>query len=397
MSIKDCGVLLSGMFLLASGVSAQELSVNGFLTQGFFYTDKNNIYGNSSDGSLDFREIAVNTRYRVLPQLHLAGQFMSRRAGAVDDGSPQIDYALMDYRIEDTAVAQYGLRAGRLKIPFGFYNDTRDVAFTRPSIMLPQSLYFDQARDLELSVDGVGVYAGTSLGSGRLDFDLVYGMPRKDENVEYAYLTFDASGRFADSEGMMFRSIYNSEGNRFRAGITLAEFKLGYEPLSGNSFPTDLKEFNAGDLKVNVTVLSGQYNTEKWTFTSEYMRQEIDWGELGGVFSQRPRTESESYYLQAQYRFAVNWDLIARYDVLYLDKSDRNGAANSAAFRRAEHNFFAKDLTLGVGWRPDPAWLVRAEYHYVDGTGWLPEQDNPDNSKLERYWNLFALQVTYRF
>ncbi len=397
MSIKGYSYLLSGMLLLASGVSAQELSVNGFLTQGFFYTDKNNIYGNSTDGSLDFREIAVNARYRVHPQLHVAGQFMSRRAGAVDDGSPQVDYALMDYRIADTAIAQYGIRVGRLKIPFGFYNETRDVAFTRPSIVLPQSLYFDHARDLELSVDGVGLYAGTSLGSGRLDLDLVYGMPRKDKNVEYSYLTFDASGRFSDSEGMMFRSIYSSEGNRFRTGLTLAQFKLGYEPQSGNSFPADLREFKAGDLKVDVMVLSGQFNTEQWTFTSEYMLQKIDWRELGGVFSPRPQTESESYYLQAQYRFATNWDLIARYDVLYMDKSDRNGVENSAVFPRAAHNFFAKDLTLGVGWRPDPAWLIRAEYHYVDGTGWLPEQDNPDNSKRERYWNIFALQVTYRF
>ena len=397
MNTRAYALLLSSFLLQSSGISAQELSVNGFITQGFFYTDSNNIYGKSSDGSFDFREVAVNARYRVLPQLHVAGQVMSRRAGEVDDGTPQIDYALMDYRIAESASAQYGIRAGRLKIPFGFYNETRDVAFTRPSIMLPQSLYFDQARDLELSIDGFGVYGGTDLGSGRLDLDLVYGMPRKDENVEYAYLTFDASGYFEDSEGMMLRGIYSSEGNRFRTGLTLAEFKLGYQPKRGNSFPADLKEFSEGDLKVDVAVLSGQYNTEHWSFTSEYMWHKVDWRELGGVFTQRPQTEFESYYLQAQYRFAPGWDFIARYDVLYLDKSDRNGAENSVVFRKAPYNFFAKDITLGVGWQPDPAWLIRAEYHYVDGTGWLPEQDNTDNSDTARYWNIFALQVTYRF
>lgn len=398
MSIRNVQRCLVWLLCLPGMLSAaDDLSVNGFITQGFFYSDDNNIYGSSTDGSLDFRELAVNARYRIRPDLHIAAQVMSRRAGAVDDGSPQLDYGLLDYRFSDKADAQYGVRLGRLKIPFGFYNETRDVAFTRPSVILPQSLYFDQARDLELSMDGAGFYGSQDIGTGRLDLDLVFGMPRHDKNVEYAYLSFDASGEFDDSEGVMFRSIYNTEGNRWRFGLTLAEFRLGYAPRPGNSFPADLQEFNAGDLKVDLAVGSVQYNTEKWTFTSEYMWQNIDWRELGGVFTVRPETEIESYYLQAQYRFARNWDLILRYDVLYLDKDDRNGTVNAALFNKAPYNFFAKDVTLGIGWKPDPAWLLRAEYHYIDGAGWLPEQDNRDASQVKRYWNLFALQATYRF
>ena len=30
-----------------------------------------------------------------------------------------------------------GIRLGRMKTPLGFYNDTLDVPFTRPSILLP--------------------------------------------------------------------------------------------------------------------------------------------------------------------------------------------------------------------------------------------------------------------
>ncbi len=57
MNTRAYALLLSSLLFLSPGISAQELSVNGFITQGFFYTDSNNIYGKSSDGSFDFRKL----------------------------------------------------------------------------------------------------------------------------------------------------------------------------------------------------------------------------------------------------------------------------------------------------------------------------------------------------
>lgn len=396
-------MLLGGCLLGAQPTFAEldqsGLNANGFITQGFFLTDHNNVYGESSDGgSFDFRELGVNASYRITPKLRVAGQLMSRDAGNLDDGDPKLDYALLDYQFSDDPMNQYGLRLGRLKIPFGFYNESRDVAFTRPGIMLPQSLYFHQARDLELSVDGAILYSYLEVPGGWLDIDLLYGKPQTDSNVEYAYLAFDASGRFDDSMGYMARAIYNHDGGRIRVGGTLAGYTLSYQPGDGPGFPVDLNEFSKGDLLLDVAVLSAQYNAERWSLTGEYMIHDIDWQELGGVFSVRPQTTIQSYYLQLQYRINQNWELMLRYDELLLDKDDPSGVENARVFfTKPAHAFYSKDWIVGLGWSPTPDWLFRAEYHHVIGTGWLAEQDNPDPSQLEKSWNIFALQATYRF
>jgi len=41
--------------------------------------------------------------------------------------------------------------------------------------------------------------------------------------------------------------------------------------------------------------------------------------------------------------------------------------------------------------------MIRAEYHNINGTGWLTKADNPDRQNTQRYWDLFALQFSVRF
>ena len=148
--------------LVANGVApafevGPGIQVHGFLTQGYFNTTDNRVYGDSQDGSFDFREIGINASWRASPSVMLAGQLLSRLAGDLDDGSPTVDYALVDWSLMDTERYAFGTMFGRIKNTLGFYNDTRDVAFTRPSIVLPQQVYFDNVRNLLLSADGQGL------------------------------------------------------------------------------------------------------------------------------------------------------------------------------------------------------------------------------------------------
>jgi hypothetical protein len=379
--------------------SPANLRTNGFVTQGYFLTDHNNIYGSSEGGSFDFHELAVNASWRPRSDLLLAGQLMSRRAGKVNDGSPQVDYLLLDWRLQDSLTTQSGLRLGRLKVPYGFYNDTRDVAFTRPSIMLAQEIYYDMSRDIALSVDGAGFYRQGMAAGFNLDLDLVMGVPKQDVAVEYPYLGGDMPGEFDSGRALIGRLILSDPQERWRAGVSLLSFDLDYEAFDD---PVPVLLPGDGQLHVDIAVLSGQARYQRWLFTAEYMLQHIDWSELGGVVALKPEVDLEAYYLQAQYHFSSQWDLILRYGEAYLDRDDRSGQAYQA--RLAELGIpsmsavrYARDLTLGVGWQPSPAWLLRAEWHRVRGDLWLPGQDNPDSLQLERNWNLFALQATYRF
>lgn len=119
--------------------------VHGFLSQGYILTTNNNFFGSSErGGSLDFTEMGINASWMVRPYLQTAVQILSRRAGEAAENEPELDFALLDYTAVETADRRLGVRGGRVRLPFGLYGDTRDVAFTRPSILLPQSIYFDR-------------------------------------------------------------------------------------------------------------------------------------------------------------------------------------------------------------------------------------------------------------
>ncbi|MDO6592574.1 hypothetical protein [Neptuniibacter sp. 1_MG-2023] len=367
--------------------------VNGFVTQGFSLTDDNNFYGKSESGSFDFRELGISSTTRLSERFLVSGQLVSRRAGEVDDGKLSVDYALVDYRFLEQQWGHAGIQVGRVKNPFGFYNTTRDVAFTRPSIMLPQSLYFDRARNLELSSDGLILYGTKMLSGGRIKSELLAGAPRKDKNVEYAYLNDDWPGSFDQTRGYLWRTEYSLNDYSFIGAFTYGNFKLDFDHPStpAPGAPGD------GRLDLGVIVLSLQYNWDKWSLTGEYFRQDVDWGSLGGVFALKPETASESFYLQLEHRLTSELSMFARRDVFYIDKDDKDGKKAEALLGVPAYNQYAFDWTLGVGWEPSSHWLFRAEWHKVEGTGWLATQDNPDQTKKKENWDLFLLQATYRF
>ena len=164
-------LLLALVLLLASGF-LPNLAFAGdsqwavAINQGLVATTENNYYGQSNDGvSLDFTELSINGSYKFTPRFRLAGQSLYRRAGKGTD-SVDIDYFFLDSLLVATESVNMGLNLGRFKNPTGLYNDTRDVAQTRPGIFLPQSIYPDAERDLHISSDGALFYTNVFAGSG---------------------------------------------------------------------------------------------------------------------------------------------------------------------------------------------------------------------------------------
>ncbi|SFG07497.1 hypothetical protein [Neptunomonas qingdaonensis] len=386
-----CLLCFSGRLLAEDNVS--EWYVGGFITQGLVATDNNNFAGKSSEGvSSDFRELAVYATWRPLSNMHFSGQIMSRPFGNVDDGTPQIDYLLADYSFSVGSYNEFGLRVGRVKLPYGFYNETRDVSFTRPSIVLPQSIYLDVIREIQISADGVMAYGYFPISDLRIDVDLVIGKPREGDQAEYAYLRSNYSGSFTDSNGVMSRVTLGDDAETWRLGITLGRYDLRYKPGSLGELG-----LSQGDVNFDVAVASGQYNTESWSLAAEYMLVSVDRSDLGGFFELNGNNNSDSYYLQAIYRFNRDWDLLIRRDVFYLDKNDRSGLKAEQLTGLPAYFMWAKDYTIGLGWQASQNISFRAEWHYVQGTVWLPAQDNPDIGSIKKNWNMYLLQATYRF
>ena len=286
------------------------------------------------------------------------------------------------------------MRLGRFKNPLGLYNDTRDVAFTRPSIILPQSIYFDRTRDLALSSDGVQFYANRRNAHGEWELQVGIGRPDVDDaDTELSLLGTDRPGEMRDEISYISRLMYERDGGRLRFGLTGAWVNIDYEPGVGD--PS-----GAGSISFKPAILSAQYNAENWSLTGEYARRELEFDDsILYVPPVLKHFTGESYYIQGSYRLHPQWEALVRYDVTYLNKDDRDGEAMEALTggARPDYSQYAKDWTIGLRWDPHPSWMVRAEHHWVDGTAWLPAQDNPVPSDIERRWRLFTLLVSFRF
>ena len=368
----------------------KNIQIHGFASQAYIYTTDNNFFGETSnDGDFDFTEIGLNASARLTSRLQLAGQILSRRAGEGDDGDIRLDYGLLDYSIFSGTDGRGGIRLGRILNPLGFYNETRDMPFTRPSIFLPQSIYFDRTRDLALSSDGAHVYGEYRKGPNELFWQFGAAYPRVDsDELERALLGTLQPGDLDHDLSYLGRVLWEVDGGRIRIALSAADVNIDYDPGS-------VDPFMDGSIEFQPVILSGQYNTEKWSMTAEYARRKFDYGGIHPLIDRS--FTGESGYLQLVYRLARNWDAILRYDVLYTDRDDKSGRDFESLTGLPAYTRFAKDWTIGLGWNVTPALLIRAEYHMVDGTAWLPAEDNPNPFDLDKHWDMFAIQVSLRF
>ncbi len=365
--------------------------IHGFLTQGYVNTTANSFFGDSEDGSFEFRELGVNSSYRFNPQLMVSAQLLSRTAGEMYDGSLNLDYAQVDYTPYSGEAGRMGAILGRFKNPFGFYNDTRDVASTRPSIFVPQVIYWDRVRNMVLSNDGGMFYADLHSDLHSLYFKLFAGKTPIDENVEKAYLITAFEPDLTQS-GLTKggRLLYEWDGGVFRLALSGATLDL-----SGNMVgPFGPLE---GTIDIDYWIASAQYNRGPWSLTAEYMNEPIDYQGFNDLMDVG-NTTVDGYYLQGNYRFSADWELLARYEEAHFDKNDKDGTATSQNILGTHpYNHFTKMWTVGVLWEPTDSLMLRAEYSRVDGTIFLSNMENPNLLETERNWNMLTLLVSYSF
>jgi hypothetical protein len=384
--------LLLCALIAPATASALDYQVHGYAAQGFVYTDDNNIFGKSSEGSTDYYEAGLNASVQVHPKLLFAAQAAIRDAGISDDGSLRLDYALADYRFLEGVNGAIGARAGKVKNPLGFYNETRDVVFTRPSILLPVGYSDNQnQRSLVFTAPGVQVYGNRLWGRHELSFTATssfnHDVRKSDERLllDLGGLPFDL--HIEDSwNAQIMDSI---DGGRWQFAIShfFGRFNLRTPPAVQV----------AGKFGVGITLFSARYNAEKFSITAEYgLAPNKDRVTLGGMLALDTSVTADAAYLQGEYRINPSWGAFARVEANYLDRSDRNGrkfeAANPGADRGSRSY---RSLVAGASWRYGEHWGVWGEYHWIDGTVLLQRQENPQPPVV--HWSLLMLMVGFKF
>ncbi|REC93788.1 hypothetical protein [Kushneria indalinina] len=385
-------VTMSGSVTPAHADVFDTVQAHGFLSQALIISRHNDFFGPSSRdaGSLEYTEIGANVSMRPTNNLLVSAQVLSRRAG--DDNSsyePRLDYGLLDYQLFANDSRVSGIQVGRIKHPFGIYNQTRDIAFTRPSILLPQSIYFDRTRSFGLASDGVLFYNEERLRNGIVYFAIEGGKPNLNGDAESALslpsndLSVSMNGRFST----LAQIRYEHDGGRMVFAFSAADVNA--------NFNSGVDEVGDGKFKFQPIALSAQYNSADWSLTAEYALRKRKISGLD-IADLNQSVIGDSWYLQYDRRLFADWRWLVRYDVMANDWHDRSGKQYENDNRGPAHSRFARDLTLGLKWQPRPSLLLSAEYHNIDGTGWIPPSDNKSED-LERHWDMLMFQASFLF
>lgn len=357
--------------------SDENIHVHGFLSQAYLLSDGNNFYGNSLRGSTDYSEAGVNANWRVAPTINISGQLLSRDAGNTDNGDLKIDFLFADIKSLENEMSGLGFRLGRVRNAFGFYNDTRDVLFTRPTILMPQAVYFEGNgfRELLFASDGAQLYSYWDADDNSTNFNFTLGRS-KSLSASILKNIFGPEASIihkGELKNPIFAQLQHSRnGGDSKFGLSMFNIHLDLHP----SFA------NMADLTLDTIgyVISAQKNLPSWTFTTEYSFITTDFKTAQGSQNQ----ELESAYLQAQYRLRPGIILTGRYEYIVTDREHRSETDS-------------QHIVFGVRWAPKPNWMLDVNAYGIRGVSGIPGVDNIDNTPLSQRTEIFAVMLGYRF
>lgn len=380
-----CALTLSSTMSSVLAHAQPELDVHGAVATGYIKSTGNNYLSGNTLGTSKVFEVAINARTSLSPEILVAGQLMARDYGTSDDGRMRLDYLQLDYQFWRSLAGSAGLRVGKLKNPVGFYNDSRDIVFSRPGILLP-SVYLEDTgiRDLLFASEGAQAYSHWE--SGPMLSHLVLGWGReRDATEEFERAAGTTLGGDVNIDHLLMAQwIGEWSGGTLRTGLSYFGGVLRLRPYAVTTPVTQLD--------ADLWVLSLQRLWSSGSLTAEYRLTDTSMVSAGN----RSKSKADAAYVQYRRQFDLRWSGYARYDLNFLDRNDRQGYRAQHLSGAPRHTRFSRSHVLGMQWAPSSSWGVFAEFHYVDGTGNVRAQDNVGR-ELERYWTMGLLMIAYQF
>ncbi len=355
-----------------------ELEVHGFVSQGFLLTSANDYLADSSRGSFEFSDVGLNFTVPATDRLRLGVQLFSRDLGPIGDYRATLDWYYLDYRWRDWL----GVRAGRVKLPFGLYNDTSDVDSARTAVLLPQSIYPTQNRDFLLAQTGMEIYGYAGLRSaGSLDYRLYAGTIFLDVRPQPGspLTILDLEVPFVVGA----RVLWGPPVGGLRVGGSVQVLRIDTDLLApGEPAPIAVK------IPATLWVASVEYAVRDLLVAGEYSRWLVEAKSSNPAVVPEGSTTSERAYALATYRASPWLQAGAYYSLLFPDVAHRTGRES-----------VQQDVALTLRFDIDAYWLIKVEGHYMHGTAGLSSGLNGNRplSALVSDWALFTLKTTAYF
>jgi hypothetical protein len=363
-----------------------EPETHAFVSFGWLDTNRNQWLGNSTSGSSEFWEAAANATIHPLPQVTLGGQLFARDFQRYDNGRAQLDWLFAEWRPADAC----GIQGGRIKLPFGLYNESRDVDAARATVFLPIAIYPLRTRDLFGSTDGGKIFGLMHLGPvGSIEYAAYIGHTELSENGGFATYLADLGLGSVDQVSMK------------RAWGGMLQWNT---PLTG--LATRITLTNLEDLEA---IASGPGGTRLTSTTDGYRLAvgSMQWehplltlvGEAQAIHGATALTiadangtvlvpESTAHDRSGGAYLSATWHLPADIDgTLAVERSWTD--------LRDLHLPQTTRWVAGLRWGISEHWSVKAEYQHIVGTAEATTADNPDGIRTP--WDVIALKTTVDF
>ncbi|ETR73920.1 MAG: hypothetical protein OMM_06643, partial [Candidatus Magnetoglobus multicellularis str. Araruama] len=440
--------VLSIIFIIsnASSLLAYDLlnplsgvQLHGFISQGYVFSKSHNfLFDDIDHGSFEFNELGVTVSKKLNDRLHLGIQFFSRDQGNIGNNDLVVDWAYADYHYKD----YLGIRVGKLKMPLGFYNETRDIDILRTCIFLPQSAYLEYYRDVLGGLHGIGFYGNLPLDWGSdISYQFLAGTLKIDQNGGVTTLLNNE----ASIETHPLLNIHSySVNNCINGMIVFSPFpglKLGSSfiqtatKVKADLNPDLMKTF-ARDMDYTLLYYKGLIDPdsimldriEKGTlamFAGSPLEAEVD-NVLAFMHSVELSIDrlvimmeyynytydiklkipdsltlfdndffTIGYYANMVYRFSDMIETGIYYSVLQDNGWDPSGD-RFAQKGEQRHQTWLKDLSLSIRFDLNDSWTFKLENHWMNGTAFLMHAHNPDKRyALGQYWQMFAAKMTF--
>jgi len=361
--------------------AARQVEVHGFVSPGAILTTKNNWLARSKKGSFEFTEVGLNFTVPLTERLRTGVQLFARDLGPFDNYTPRADWFYLDYRFDDW----FGLRAGRVKIPFGLYNDSSDIDAARVPVLLPQSLYSVTNRDFLLAQTGAEVYGRVrGPGVGAFEYRIYAGTIFVDPATQSTSRLAVSSIEVPYVVGQ--RLLWETPLEGLRVGGSLQAIRLDMTSVVAPGTPG----VPAGPLAIGVPgvlwVGSAEYVYRDLLLAAEYSRWTVRLDPP--LPTVKSRVVSERAYVMGAYH-VTSWLAPGLYYSLYFPDVDL----------RAGREHVQHDIAATLRFDVNAHWIVKAEAHYMGGTALLSERLNGDRplSTLEPSWGVFLLKTTAHF
>ena len=312
--------------LLASPAVAQEegpegwakLSIHGYVSQAYAVSEEYPILGIPTGGTTDYRDLALQFRYDKDRKNAFVLQLRQERLGESPRRSDdvELDWAFYQYNVSD----RLQVKAGRIPLPLGIFNEAGGPATASPFFRPPQEFY--ERRYSSKTLEGV-------LGSAALDGPSGW--------------TFDLDGYFGqwtvDSGESGEADARNAWGGQVWANTPLPGLRVG-----AGAYRCEVERPSGRTADYLMLHASVEADLDRWRLASEYLSGNLD-----------DRARYRAWYAQAGFQVTRQVSVHVR------------GAVARIAVPQTLKATLSEDLGLAFNYAPHPAIVFKVEGHTNDG------------------------------